>query len=119
MQRLIFATLNSVRAFRLLIRHEAAFRQEIILFVLAIPAGWYLSGGWRGYGLLLASLILLIIVEVLNTAIEATCNALSREFNRDIQIAKDCGSLAVACAIVLAAGVWGLALWDKMAGSPF
>ena len=118
MQRLVFATLNSARAFRRLLRHEAAFRQEIVLFLIALPLGWYLSGGWRGYGLLLASLILLIIVEVLNTAIEATCNAVSREFRPDIQIAKDCGSLAVAFALLLVAGVWGLALWEKFVGGP-
>ena len=64
------------------------------------------------YALLVGSLIVLMIVEVLNTAVEAACNALSREFNSDIQFAKDCGSLAVLLAVALAAIVWLLALID-------
>lgn len=116
MKRLIQATLNSWRAFRHLARHEAAFRQEMLLLAAAVPVGWYLSQGWRGYGLLLGSLLVLIIIEVLNTAIEAACNAVSREFNAHIQLAKDCGSLAVAFALLMAAGVWALAVWEKFFG---
>jgi diacylglycerol kinase (ATP) len=54
---------------------------------------------------------------VLNTAVEAACNAFSREFNIEIQLAKDCGSLAVLLAIVLAAIVWLLALVDFFQGA--
>jgi diacylglycerol kinase (ATP) len=53
----------------------------------------------------------LLMVEVLNTAIEAACNAVTREKRDDIRIAKDCGSLAVLIACVLAAAVWGRAVW--------
>ena len=113
MERLIKATLNSWRAFRHLASHEAAFRQEMLLLAAAVPVGWYLSQGWRGYGLLLGSLLVLIIVEVLNTAIEAACNAVSREFSAEIRLAKDCGSLAVAFAAVMAIGVWALAFWER------
>lgn len=112
MDRIIKAAQNSARAFGYLMRHEAAFRQEIMLLVVALPLGWMIAPGWRGYALLIASLLVLIIVEVLNTAIEATCNAISREFDIDIKLAKDCGSLAVAFALVLAGGVWALALWE-------
>lgn len=112
MERIIKATQNSARAFGHLIRHEAAFRQEVLLLAVALPLGWVITSGWRGYALLIASLLVLIIVEVINTAIEATCNAISREFSIDIKLAKDCGSLAVAVALVLAGGVWGLALWE-------
>jgi diacylglycerol kinase (ATP) len=118
MQRMINATLNSARAFSHLIRREVAFQQEVVLLVLAIPVGWVIASTWTGYALLLGSLLVLILVEVLNTAIEAACNAFSREFNVDILVAKDCGSLAVAIAIVLAAGVWFLAAWEWLAGVP-
>jgi diacylglycerol kinase (ATP) len=83
--------------------------------LLSLPVGWFLATTWRGYALLVGSLIVLMIVEVLNTAVEAACNALSREFNADIQLAKDCGSLAVLLAVLLAAGVWLLALLDRIA----
>ena len=48
-----------------------------------------------------------MMVEVLNTGIEAACDAISREFHIDIQLAKDCGSLAVLISVILVAGVWG------------
>src|SRR5690606_10000030 len=108
MRRLYLAALNSVRAWRFLIRHEAAFRLEAILLVLALPVAWFIAPTWRGFALLIAAILLVMIVEVLNTGIEAACNALSREFNADIMLAKDCGSLAVALSLVVAGGVWGL-----------
>ncbi len=115
MERLWNALLNSVRAWRRLMDTEAAFRQEVAVFVLALPVGWFLASSWTQYAVLLISLLFLIVVEVLNTGIEATCNALSREFNADIQLAKDCGSLAVLLAIVIAAFVWGLAAVEHLA----
>lgn len=113
MQRLIHATLNSARALRYLLRHEAAFRQEFAAFVLAVPAAWLLAGDLSGFLLLIGSILLILMVEALNTGIEAACNAVSRERDADIRIAKDCGSLAVAIAILIAAGVWGLALAER------
>jgi diacylglycerol kinase (ATP) len=56
--------------------------------------------------------------EVLNTRIEAACDAVSREFNIDIQLAKDCGSLAVLISIVLAGGVWGIAIIERFTSLP-
>lgn len=115
MKRLIAAARNSGRAFGHLLRHEKAFQQELALFALALPVGWWLAGDWRGYALLLGSILVLILVEVLNTAVEGACNAVTREFRPEIQLAKDCGSLAVAIAIVLAAGVWLLAALERFA----
>ncbi len=116
MLRLVNAFRNSLRAFRRLLATEKAFQQEILLLLASLPSAWYLSDGWRGFALLVGSILLLIIVEVLNTGIEAACDAFSREFNTDIQLAKDCGSLAVLIAIVMTAGVWLLALADRIAG---
>ncbi len=115
MKRLVDAFLNSVRAFRRLAASEAAFRQELALLALALPVGWFVAASWQGYAVLIAVLLVLILVEVLNTGIEAACNAVSREFNTEIQLAKDCGSLAVLIAMVLAAGVWGFALLGRIA----
>lgn len=114
MHRLIAAARNSGRAFGRLIRGEKAFQQEVAAFILALPAGWWLAEDWRGYGLLLGSLLVLVMVEVLNTAIEAACNVVTREFRPEIQLAKDCGSLAVAIALLLAAGIWLLALLERL-----
>ena len=110
MQRLVDAFINSVRAFRRLAATETAFQQELMLLALALPAGWFISVSWRGYALLIGAVLLLILVEVLNTGIEAACDAISREFHIDIQLAKDCGSLSVLISIAIAAGTWGIAL---------
>lgn len=114
MERLINAWHNSVRAFGWLARNEKAFQQELALLVIAIPVAWFLSESWPGYFLLVGSILVLMLVEVLNTGIEAACDAVSLEFDRQIQIAKDCGSLAVLIAIVLVGGVWISAVLDRL-----
>ena len=118
MDRLIKAWQNSVRAFRKLSASETAFQQELALLVLAVPAAWLLSTSWRGYWLLVGAILLLIMVEVLNTGIEAACDAVSREFHIDIQLAKDCGSLAVLISVLIALIVWGLAVVEAVCGVP-
>lgn len=116
MERLISAFRNSVRAFRRLAASEKAFQQELAMLMLSLPVGWFVAASWRGYALLIGVILVLIMVEVLNTGIEAACDAFSREFNVEIQLAKDCGSLAVLIAIVLVLGVWGFAIADRLAG---
>ena len=109
MQRLINAFHNSFAAFRQLIVHEKAFQQEFAVIVVAIPLAFFLSSDGLMRIALIGSLVLVLIVEVLNTGIEAACNALSRDFHADIKIAKDCGSLAVLLTIALAFSVWAMA----------
>jgi len=118
MDRLIKAWLNSARAFRRLLRSETAFQQELLLLAAAVPAAWFLSTSWRGWALLVGAILLLMVVEVLNTAVEAACDAVSRDFHPQIQLAKDCGSLAVLLAIFLAGGAWALAVVERFAGVP-
>lgn len=118
MERLVKAWENSLRAFGRLSRTEKAFQQELMLLALALPLAWLVAGSWRGYALLVGSILFLIVVEVLNTGIEAACDAVSREFNIDIQLAKDCGSLAVLISIVIVLVVWALAIGQAVTGSP-
>lgn len=118
MERLYHAFVNSVRAFKTLIRTEKAFQQEIGLLILALPLAWLIADSWRGFAVLIGSVLLLILVEVLNSGIEAACDAISREFNIDIQLAKDCGSLAVLISIVIALGTWLLAIAERLTGMP-
>ena len=118
MDRLIKAFFNSVRAFNELIRTEKAFQQEMGLLAIALPLGWFLSSSWRGYAILIGAVLLLLMVEVLNTGIEAACDAISREFHIEIQLAKDCGSLAVLISVIIVVGVWGLAVAERIVGAP-
>lgn len=117
--RLIRAARNSIRALRFLLVSEPAFRLEAILLVLSLPCSYLLSGSWLGFAILVGSILILMMVEVLNTAIEAACNAITREIQVDIGLAKDCGSLAVAIAALLTIAVWLFALSAWWSGSPY
>jgi diacylglycerol kinase (ATP) len=113
MERLFGAARNSARGWRFLMNAEASFRMEVAALALSLLAGWFLATSLRGYVLLIGAILALMIVEAINTAIEAACDAFSREFNTDIQHAKDCGSLAVALTMVIAVTIWGLAVWER------
>jgi diacylglycerol kinase (ATP) len=110
--RLWNAFLNSISAWRHLIRHERAFRQEVFLLIVSAPVGWILAEDVGHFTILIGSLVILIVVETLNTGIEAACNAVTREFHQDIKLAKDCGSLAVLLVLLLVSGVWATAVYD-------
>ncbi|MGB3501593.1 MAG: diacylglycerol kinase [Mesorhizobium sp.] len=116
MERLVKAFQNSVRAFNRLRRTEKAVQQELVVLLLSLPIGWFLASTWAGYALLIGAVLLVLLVEVLNTGIEAACDAFSREFNVDIQLAKDCGSLAVLIALVMALAIWALVIAERFWG---
>lgn len=106
MERIFKAFLNSLRALKYLLGHEKAVIQETVIFIISIPLALYITKDCSSFLLLTGSILFVIIVEILNTAIEATCNAITRDYREDIKIAKDAGSLAVLLSIVLATGVW-------------
>jgi len=110
MQRIFLAFLNSMRALKYLAEHEKAVQQELVLFLLSLPVAYFLAPTWLTFLFMVGSILFLILVEVLNTGIEATCDAVSRDFHKGIQIAKDCGSLAVLISIVFVVAVWGYIL---------
>ncbi len=117
MQRIFSAYFNSVNAFRHLSVSETAFRQELMVLALSFPAGWLIASSWRVYLMLVLSLLFVLVVEVLNTGIEASCDAVTEELHPHIKIAKDCGSLAVLLSILIAAAVWLLAVAERIAGT--
>lgn len=87
-------------------RHEAAFRQEVLLLLVAIlPAVW-LSHTLLQFMLLIGSLLFVLVVELFNSALEALADAVTLEHHPLIGRAKDLGSAAVFVAFVIAAMVW-------------
>lgn len=92
-------------------RHEAAFREEAILALVLIPLGLYLGDNGIEKALLVASVILLPLVEILNSAIEAAVDRHGSEHHPLAGRAKDMGSAAVALAIALMIAVWVLVLF--------
>lgn len=91
-------------------RHEEAFRQEIWLAIVLIPLGIYLGDNGVEKALLVASILLLLIVEILNSAIEAVVDRIGQEKHELSGRAKDMGSAAVALALLLFIIVWCLVL---------
>lgn len=109
-QRLINATRNSLRGLGRAWRSEAALRYEIYVLVLAIPAGLFFGRNAMERALMIASALLVVVVEILNTAIEVVVDRIGLERHELSGLAKDLGSAAVLCAIVLASAVWLLLL---------
>jgi diacylglycerol kinase (ATP) len=111
MERIVNAFNHSMRALKHLAETERAVQQELAFLILALPVGNFLAPSFGYFLLMLAALVLVLIVEILNTGLEAACNAITRDFRDDIRIAKDCGSLAVLLASILAGGVWLYGIW--------
>ena len=116
MQRLIAAFINSMRALGHLAQNEKAVQQELGLLIVSVPIAWWLAADAIQFALLVGSIMFMLLVEVLNTGIEATCDAVSRDFRKEIQVAKDCGSLAVLISIVMVAATWGIIGFERLAG---
>lgn len=95
-------------------RGESAFRQEIWLTIIGAPLAFFLGKDWVQVALLLGTLILVLIVELLNSAIEAAIDRVSFELHELSKRAKDIASAAVLLALLLAAGVWGAAIWQHL-----
>ena len=93
-------------------KHESAFRQELGLAVLLVPLALYLGKTGVERALMLGALLLVLIVELLNSAIEATVDRISLEHHLLIKRAKDMGSAAVLLALLNAMLVWFLLLMD-------
>ncbi|HET7810211.1 MAG TPA: diacylglycerol kinase [Steroidobacteraceae bacterium] len=92
-------------------REEAAFRQELALAVVVIPLGLWLGRSGLERALLIAPMFLVLIVELINSAIEATVDRIGLERHKLSGLAKDVGSAAVFTSLTLLAVVWVLVLW--------
>ena len=91
-------------------RDEAAFRQELCLAALVIPVGLWLGHSGVERALLVGPMLLILIVELINSAIEATVDRIGYEHHALAGLAKDLGSAAVFMSFVLLGGVWLLVL---------
>lgn len=111
--RLCFATLNSCRGLFAAFRYEAAFRLEVFLSIILLPVAWLSSTDTIERLLLIGVILLVLIVELLNSAIETVVDRVGIEFHELSGRAKDIGSAAVFISLVFAALVWGLILLPK------
>ncbi len=108
--RPVFATRIAAQGLAAAFRHEVAFRLEVIAFVVLLPLVFLYGKTAVERALLLGSLLLVLIVELVNSALEATLDRISLEEHPLIGRAKDVSSAAVGLSLLNAAAVWGLVL---------
>ena len=92
-------------------KNEAAFREEVLLAAIAIPLAFYLGKTGVERALLVGSIIFILIVEILNSAVEAVVDKASPEKHDLAKRAKDMGSAAVLLSLMNAAVIWACVLW--------
>ncbi|AOM42370.1 diacylglycerol kinase [Xenorhabdus hominickii] len=110
--RIIKAAGYSAKGLKAAWQSEAAFRQESIAAILAIIIAFSLDLGLLERLLLVGSVMLVVIVEILNSAIEAVVDRIGSEYHELSGRAKDMGSAAVLLTIILALFIWGMILWS-------
>jgi diacylglycerol kinase (ATP) len=94
-------------------RQESAFRQECALAVLMLPAAWWVGRNWIEIAVLAGSVMGVLIVELLNSAIETVVDRVSTELHPLSKRAKDIGSAAVMLSSITCAALWCAALWQR------
>ena len=110
LQRLINASKNSLNGLTQAWHFEASLRYEVYVLILVIPAGLVLGRNAIERALMIGSALLVVVVEMLNTAIETVVDRISEERHKLSGLAKDLGSAGVLCSIVLAVVVWWILL---------
>ncbi len=110
--RIIDATGYSLKGIKAAYIHEAAFRQEIALAVMLTVASFWLAENVYQWLVLVIPLLILLIVELLNSAIENTVDRIGDELHELAGRAKDMGSAAVMFSLLLIAICWSAVLWD-------
>jgi diacylglycerol kinase (ATP) len=110
LRRLINAAGYSWSGLAEAVRNEDAFRMELVVAAVALPVGLWLGPTGIAKALLVGSVLLVLIVELINSAVEATVDRISLDDHRLAKRAKDIGSAAVMVSLINAAAIWGLVL---------
>jgi diacylglycerol kinase (ATP) len=117
MDRVIRAAGYSVEGLIGAYKGESAFRQEFWASVVMLPLAFWLGRTWVEVALLAGTVMLVMVVELLNSAVEAAIDRISFENHELSKRAKDLGSAAVLLALILCAGVWASAVWHRWMGA--
>ena len=111
-KRIINATGYSLQGLQAAFKHEAAFRQEVFLLIIATFLALWLDVSYLERLLLIGSVVIVMITELMNSAIEAVVDRIGAEYHELSGRAKDIGSAAVFCALIFAGIVWLVILLD-------
>jgi diacylglycerol kinase (ATP) len=111
--RIINAARYSALGLRFAFKNEAAFRQELALAVILIPLALWLGGNAVQIALMIGSCLIVLVVELLNSSIEAVVDRIGDEYHKLAGSAKDLGSAAVLISLVNVMVVWGLVINER------
>ena len=114
LDRVIRAAGYSIAGLQAAYRGESAFRQECWLTVVLVPLAFWLGRSWIEVVLLVSAVLLVLIVELLNSGIEAAIDRVSFELHDLSKRAKDLASAAVFLSLMLCTGIWLTALWQRV-----
>ena len=112
-RRIISATSNSIAGLKAAWVAEAAFRQECALLVVMLPGAFWVGQNAVEWSLLIGTCLLVLVTELLNTAVEATVDRVGTDHHRLSGRAKDVGSAAVLVSLTLMGVVWALIGWQN------
>ena len=118
LKHLANATRFSLQGLGSAFRHESAFRQEILMLALVLPTGAWCAGSWGEFLGLLCACLLVLVVELLNSGIEAVVDRVGTEYNELAKQAKDYGSAAVMISLLMAGLVWFYILASYFLSTP-
>jgi diacylglycerol kinase (ATP) len=113
LEALIKAFKNTCAGLNYALRTERAVRQEAMLLLVAIPLAFFIGSGLWQRVAMIASIIVVIAIELLNTCAEKLCDHVTPERHPQIKIVKDMGSAAVFCALAVAAIIWIAAILER------
>lgn len=113
--RVLHAFGYSMQGFRAALQFESAFRQEAALALVLLPAAFWLGRDWIEVALLTGSVLLVMVAELLNSAIEAVVDRVSLDLHELAKRAKDYGSAAVLLCLLWCAGVWAAVAYQRWA----
>lgn len=116
LKRVIYAAGYSWKGFKSTWKHEAAFKQEVILFTLMTPLAFWIGDTASETVILIAVLLIVLVVELLNSAVESVVDRIGDDYHKLSGRAKDQGSAAVFLSFFIAILVWGGFIISKMMG---
>ncbi|MCC6709160.1 MAG: diacylglycerol kinase [Gammaproteobacteria bacterium] len=117
LQRMLRACGNSLRGLVLGWRFETAFREEVLLGAVLLPLSFWVGRDALDYALLIGSVLMLMVTELFNSAIEALTDRVSTDYHELSGRAKDYAAAAVFLAFLVMVAVWGAIAWLRFAGA--
>lgn len=114
MLRLWKATINSRNGLAFAFRSEQAIREEILALILSLPVAWFVAASATRAVELVCSVAFVLVVELLNTAIEKLADRLTMDHDKQIGRVKDMGSAAVGVALLMAGAFWIIAIIERL-----